>query len=433
MIRKLVLAAASALLIAAPASAQNQNQTLAIVNARVVSMGPAGDLPRGAVLVRDGKIVEVGANVRVPDGARVIDAAGQTLTPGLVATVSSLGLNDTIGSGWGGRGSNDPRLSAGFDVAYDVNPNSPQIPEARIEGVTSAVLTPNPASAGAGAPRKVFGGQAAFIRLAANGDYLVAPHVAVLTALGESGASSAGGGRGAWRGLVKQSLTLARDYKAGRVDEARLDALSLSRADLQALVPIAERRSPLLVEVNRASDIRLVLEVAKEENIRVVLSGAAEAWMLAGEIAAAKVPVILDAEDNQAFTFDSLNATYRNAAILDQAGVLIAFKPGIARIVFLIRTPRFLAGRTVRFGLPWERALAAITVNPARIFGLEETRGSIAPGKAADLVLWSGDPLETSTVARRVFVEGAEQPMTARNRELRDRYINTVKPARAAR
>ncbi|MET0336288.1 MAG: imidazolonepropionase, partial [Caulobacter sp.] len=110
MIRKLALAAVGALLLAAPASAQSQ--TLAIINARVVSMGPAGDLARGAVLVRDGKIVEVGANVRVPDGAQVIDAAGQILTPGLVATVSSLGLNDTIGSGWGGRGSNDPRLSA---------------------------------------------------------------------------------------------------------------------------------------------------------------------------------------------------------------------------------------------------------------------------------------------------------------------------------
>lgn len=428
MIRKLLLSAVAALSISAPASAES----FAIVNARVVSMGPAGDLARGAVLVRDGKIVEVGANVRTPQGARVIDAAGQTLTPGLVATVSSLGLNDTIGSGWGGRGSSDPRLSAGFDVAYDVNPNSPQIPEARVEGVTSAVLTPNPASAGPGAPRKVFGGQAAYIKLSSNGDYLVAPHVAVLSALGEGAASTAGGGRGAWRGLVRQSLALARDYKTGRLDEGRLEALSLSRADMEALVPIVERGQPLLVEVNRASDIRIVLDVAKEENIRVVLSGAAEAWMLATEIAAAKVPVILDAEDNQAFTFDSLNATYRNAAILDQAGVLIAFKPGIARIVFLIRTPRFLAGRTVRQGLPWERALAAITVNPARIFGLEETRGAIAPGKAADLVLWSGDPLETSTVARRVFVDGIEQPMTARNRELRDRYIGTVKPARAA-
>jgi imidazolonepropionase-like amidohydrolase len=425
--RKSIIAALLALAAASPAAAE----TLAIVNARVVSLGAAGDLPRGAVLVRDGKIVEVGASVRIPSDARVIDATGQTLTPGLVATISPLGLNDTIGSGWPGRGSTDPRLSAGFDVAYDVDPNSPQIPEARVEGVTAAVLAPTPASAAAGAPRKVFGGQLGVIRLSDSGDYLVAPHVAVLTALGEGSASAAGGGRGAWRGLIKQSLALARDYRAGRVDEGKLEALSLSRADMEALGPIADRRQPLVVEANRASDIRLALATAREENIRIVVSGGAEAWLLAKEIAAAKVPVILDAEDNQAFTFDSLNATYRNAAILNQAGVLIAFKPGIARIVFLIRTPRYLAGRTVPYGLPWEAALAAITVNPARIFGFDGAKGSITPGKDADLVLWSGDPLETTTVARKVLIGGVEQPMTSRSRQLRDRYIDAVRPAKA--
>ncbi|MDG2523033.1 amidohydrolase family protein [Caulobacter segnis] len=426
--RKSILAALLVLAAASPAAAE----TLAIVNARVVSLGAAGDLPRGAVLVRDGKIVDVGASVRIPSDARVIDAAGQTLTPGLVATISPLGLNDTIGSGWPGRGSTDPRLSAGFDVAYDVDPNSPQIPEARVEGVTAAVLAPTPASAAAGAPRKVFGGQLGVIQLSDSGDYLVAPHVAVLTALGEGSTSTAGGGRGAWRGLIKQSLALARDYRAGRVDEGKLEALSLSRADMEALAPIVDRRQPLVVEANRASDIRLALATAREENIRIVISGGAEAWLLAKEIAAAKVPVILDAEDNQAFTFDSLNATYRNAAILNQAGVLVAFKPGIARIVFLIRTPRYLAGRTVPYGLPWEAALAAITVNPARIFGFDGAKGSIAPGKDADLVLWSGDPLETTTVARRVLIGGVEQPMTSRSRQLRDRYIDAVRPAKAA-
>ncbi|WP_374469963.1 amidohydrolase family protein [Phenylobacterium sp.] len=425
MMRKLILAAVLAAS-AAPAAAE----TIAIVGARVVSLGPAGDIPRGTVLVRDGRIAAVGAAVRVPAGAKVIDATGQTVTPGLAATVSPLALNDTIGSGWGGRGSTNERLSAGFDVAYDVNPDSPQIPEARVEGVTWAVLAPNAPGPAAGAPRKVFGGQAAIVRLSADGDYLVAPHVAVVTAVGEGGAAAAGGSRGAWRTLVKQSLALARDYRRGRVDDGRLEELSLSRADLEALVPVVERRRPLLVEVNRASDIRLVLDVAREENVRVVLSGAAEAWMLAPQIAAARAPVVLDAEDNQAFTFESLNATYRNAAILHEAGVLIAFKPGIARIVFLIRTPRFLAGRTVRFGLPWEAALAAITVNPARIFGFDDRLGSIAPGRDADLVIWSGDPLETTTVARRVLIRGAEQPMTSRSRELRDRYIGAVRPAR---
>jgi imidazolonepropionase-like amidohydrolase len=210
----------------------------------------------------------------------------------------------------------------------------------------------------------------------------------------------------------------------------RLAETGLSRSDVEALVPVVEGREPLLVEVDRASDILNILDVSERLRLKVILSGAAEGWMVADRIAAAGVPVVLDGEENQAFDFEGLNAAYENPAILQKAGVLIAFKPSVARIVFLIRTPRFIAGRAVRFGLTREDALAAVTINPARIFGFDDRFGSIAPGKDADLVLWSGDPLETTTVARAVFVRGIEQPLTARNRALRDRYIGTVLPAR---
>lgn len=418
-----------ALLAATPAGAE----TVAIVNARVLTLGAAGDLPSGTVVVRDGTIVAVGAKVAVPVGARVIDGRGQILTPGLVATVSPLGLNDTIGSGYGGRGSSNPLLSAGFDVVEDVNPNSPQIPEARIEGVTRAVVTPNPQSRAAGSPARIFGGQAAVIHLGdlgtGGGDLAVKRRAAIYLDAGEGGAGAAGGSRGAQMTLLRQALADARAYarNPAAVDPARLAELSLSRADLAALVPVVQGREPLLVEVNRAADIRNVLALAREEKVRVILSGGSEAWMVAREIAAAKVPVVIDAEENQAFQWENLNATYENAAILQAAGVLVAFKPSVARIVFLIRTPRFLAGRTARFGLTPHQALAAITVNPAKIFGIDDRFGTIEPGKDADLVLWSGDPLETTSVARMVMIRGAEQPLTARNRALRDRYVGTVK------
>lgn len=427
MIRALLVSAT--LLAATPAAAE----TLAIVGARILTMGAAGDLPAGTVVIRDGKIAAVGAKVAVPAGARVIDARGQILTPGITATVSPMGLNDTIGSGYGGRGSSNALLSAGFDVNEDVNPNSPQIPEARIEGVTRAVVTPSPQSRAPGAPARVFGGQAAVIHLAdlgtAGGDLTVKSRVALYLDAGEGGASAAGGSRGAQMTLLKQAFVDARAYarNPASVDPARLEELSLSRADIAALVPVVQGREPLLIEANRASDIRNVLDLAREEKVRVILSGGSEAWMVAREIAAAKVPVVIDAEENQAFQWENLNATYENAAILHDAGVLVAFKPSVARIVFLIRTPRFIAGRTARFGLSPHEALAAITINPAKIFGVDDRFGSIEPGKDADLVLWSGDPLETTTVARMVMIRGAEQPLTARNRALRDRYIGTVK------
>ncbi|MDZ4374212.1 MAG: amidohydrolase family protein [Phenylobacterium sp.] len=423
LIRSLALAV-STLLIAGPAVAE----TVAIVNARVLTMGPAGDIARGSVVVRDGRITAVGAGIAIPREARIIDARGQILTPGLVAAVSPIGLNDTIGSGYGGRGSSTPRLSAGFDVLSDVNPNSPQIPEARIEGVTRAVITPNPPSRPPNAPPRLFGGQAAVIHLGEGGDLSVKPRAALYLDAGESGASAAGGSRGALFVQLAQALADARAHarNPAAVDPARLEELSLSRADLTALVAVAEGREPLLIEVNRASDIRNVLAFAREQKVRVILSGASEAWMVAREIAAAKIPVVIDAEENQAFQWENLNATYENAAILQRAGVLVAFKPSVARIVFLIRTPRYIAGRTARFGISPHDALAAITINPARIFGVADRFGSIEPGKEADLVLWSGDPLETTTATRMVMIRGVEQPLTARNRLLRDRYIGTV-------
>ena len=425
MIARLILAGLLAFT-AAPALAE----TLAIVGARVVTLGPAGDLPSATVVVRDGKIAAVGTGAAAPAGARIIDGHGLVLTPGLVATVTPLALNDTIGSGYGGLGSRNPRLSAAFDVLPDVNPASPQIPEARIEGVTRAIVAPNPPGGPSGEAYRIFGGLAGLITLGEGQGPALAPALAVVSGAGSGGAAAAGGSRGAWRTLLDQSMALARDAQRApeRVSAERLAELSLSRADLAALVPVAAGRRPLLVEVNRASDIRNVLAAAEANRIRVVLSGAAEAWMVADEIARARVPVILDAEDNQAFTFESLNANYRNAAILHEAGVLVAFKPGIARIVFQIRTPRFLAGRTVPFGLPWEEALKAITLNPARIFGFADRSGSIETGKDADLVLWSGDPLETTTVARLVIIGGEIQPATARNRLLRDRYLGDVRP-----
>lgn len=427
---KLLLTALACALTALPAAAE----TVAIINAKVLTMGAAGDLATGQVLVRDGKIAAVGSKLAIPAGARVVDGAGMILTPGLVATVTPMGLNDTIGSGYGGRGSTNERLSAAFEVADDINPTSPQIPEARIEGVTRAIVTPNPPNPRPNGPSKVFGGQAAVIHLGSGADLVIRPDAAMVLDAGEQGAAAAGGSRGALRVMLKAMLAEARAYKAGgKLDEARLESLSLSREDVAALVPVVEGREPLLVEVNRASDIHHVLTLAREEHVKLILSGAAEGWMVADEIAAAGVPVVLDAEENQAFTFEQLNATYENPALLRKAGVQIAFKPSVARIVFLIRTPRFLAGRAARYGLSPHDALAAITINPARIFGFDDRFGSIEPGKDADLVLWHGDPLETTTVARMVMIRGLDQPLVARNRLLRDRYIGAVlhpEPAR---
>jgi imidazolonepropionase-like amidohydrolase len=424
MIKPLLLAGLVAVLGAGQALAQ----TIAITNARILSMGPAGDIAGGTVLVRDGKIAAVGRNMQVPPGAHIIDAKGRFLTPGLMMAPTQMALKDIIGNG-GGRNSTLEDLSAAYEVADDFNPRHPHIAEARIEGVTRALVSADPQRTG-----KLFAGETALVQLGERGveaGMVTNTHAAVFMSANDRAAQGAGGGSGALRVRLKQVLADARDYqrKPKDFDSARLDEDKMSRADMVALGPVVAGHEPLLVEVNRAQEIVNILKIAHEENIKVVLLGATEGWLVAKDIAAAKVPVIVDGEVNQALGFEDLNATYENAALLTQAGVMVAFRPTFSRVGILDRSPRWTAGRAARYGLRLHDALAAITINPAKMFGLADRYGSIEPGKDADLVLWSGDPLETTSVTRMVMIQGVEQSLTARNRELLDRYLPTLAPA----
>jgi imidazolonepropionase-like amidohydrolase len=177
-----------------------------------------------------------------------------------------------------------------------------------------------------------------------------------------------------------------------------------------------------MVSVHRAADIRQVLILAREQNLKVILEGAEEGWRLAPEIAAARVPVLLNAYADLPQSFDEIGSTLENAARLNAAGVLIGIEnPPIYEGG---RTPRIDAGRAVAHGLPFGAALAAITINPARIWGVDGRIGSIAPGKDADIVVWSGDPLEPLSAPTEILIKGIEQPLRSRDLDLRDRYLH---------
>jgi imidazolonepropionase-like amidohydrolase len=163
------------------------------------------------------------------------------------------------------------------------------------------------------------------------------------------------------------------------------------------------------------------LRFAQRVGTRAVIVGGAQAWQVAGELARARVPVILDPLVDLPESFDYLGATLENAARLQRAGVQIAFTHFVAP-THNAHKVRQAAGVAVANGLPWDAALAALTTNPAAIFGLGAELGRIAPGYAADLVLWSADPLEVTSVAEQVWIDGRAQPMRSRQTELRDRY-----------
>lgn len=414
------LLAASAL--SAPALAA---PSLAITHARVLTMGPAGEIADGTVIVRDGRIVAVGAGLAPPAGAEIVDAKGAIVTPGLFAPNTVLGLREVNSV----KGTDDARssskaLTAAFDPQYGLNPDSTLLPTARLGGVTRAIVVPSYGGDGEGGGDEdggaLFAGQAAAIRL--SGDLLFKPKLAVAIDFGESGATHGGGSRGAEFGLLSARLDEVRFYRQHRAayDQGETRALTLSREDLEALIPVVEGRQPLLVTVHRASDIRQVLAFAKAQKLKVILNGAEEGWRVAPEIAAAKVPVILNATADLPRNFEILGASLDNAAKLRAAGVEIAIvSPDPAHRV---RELRYEAGSAVAHGLPYRDALDAITAAPARIFGLADQLGSLQPGRVADLVIWDGDPLEPRSLPVRIFIDGEDQPLTARPLELRDRY-----------
>ena len=429
--RRLILSAVAALAMATPALAQ----TVAITNGRILT--GSGVIERGTVVIDNGRISAVGADVRAPAGAEIIDASGKVVAPGFVAVDSGLGGSEVSAVG----STNDLRqssntLSAAFDLSWGLDPWSFTLPVARLGGITRAIVVPNhPGSSGghvhedtAGAGEGgyhdpgLFAGQAAVIHLGHGADILVQPRVAMSAPFGAAGAAVAGGARGAEFTLFKETMDEVRLYARNRAAYNRGDLrqLSLSRADLEALVPVAEGRMPLIVTVHRAQDIRQVLRLAAEENIDVILDGAEEGWLVAGEIAAAGVPVLLNPLSNLPGSFETRAATMENAARLHAAGVLIAIK-GNEGSVHRARETRYNAGNAVAQGLPYEAAIAAITANPARIFG-QERFGRIAVGQEADVVVWSGDPLEPLSQPEAIFIRGQAQPLTGRNLELRDRY-----------
>lgn len=397
--------------LAAPALAE----PVVITGATIHTMGPQGTVQGGSLVIENGRIKAVGPTVAVPAGARIIDGRGKVVTPGLFDSLSRLGLVEVsqVPGTRDGR-TEDDHLTAAFSVADALNPRSSLVAVNRVEGLTRVLVAPTP---GAG----LIAGQGAVIHLGGPGSYIVRAPYGMFAVFGEAGAEMAGGSRAAALLKLREAFEDAKDYAANRAafDAGNRRAYALSRLDLAALSGVLQGSTPFVVAVHRASDIEALLRLGKEYNLRLVLVGCAEGWKVADQIAKAKVPVLLTPLDNLPGSFETLGATLENAARLHKAGVTIAFMTGDAHNG---RNLKQAAGNAVAYGLPWQAGLAAMTVNPARIWGLADTYGTLEVGKDADVVVWDGDPLEVTTFADAVFIQGVEMPMETRQTKLRDRY-----------
>lgn len=400
----------------APGDQKSDGPVTVVTNARIHTAAGA-PIERGTVVIRGSRIAAVGADVQVPEGARLIDAAGKTVTPGFIESNTNLGIVEIplSAEGTADQVSTDPGISAAFTVVDAFNPLSTAIPVTRVEGVTRALVVP-------GATGHLVQGNAAVFDLA--GDHVPASvtkaPAAMMAALGEAGAAVAGGSRATAILRLRELLQDARDFMNNRAawNAAQRREYARGRLDLEALRPVLLGEIPLAVQANRASDILATIRLAEEFKLRLVVVGAAEGWMVADELAKRKVPVVVKPLTNVP-TFDALAATLENPARLQKAGVTLVLASFETHRAGTLRQE---VGNAISYGLDPEAALRAVTSAAARVWGVADRTGSIEVGKDADLVVWSGDPFELTTTAEHVFIRGREMPKETRQSELLKKY-----------
>jgi imidazolonepropionase-like amidohydrolase len=387
-----------------------------------------------------------------PRDAEVVDASGKWVTPGIVAGFSRLGLSevDLSADGTTDDVARNGPFSAAIDVAPAINPLTTTIPVNRADGVTRAIVAPNVA-------RNIFAGQGAVIDLGADMYPITARRHFQFVELGETGANAAGGSRASAHVLFRNALREAselrrfavpvsssavpepgpepvvRDPNESRLigpDARRSEDVLLTRFDAAALVPVLQGRQYLLVHVERASDILQVIRLKREfPSLKLVLVGATEGWTVADQIAASGIPVIASAANDLPASFEQLAATWSNVGRMRNAGVKVSIGMIDDNDTRNLFNERQYAGNLVALqkvpgatGVSWGEALAMLTSAPADAIGLGGQLGSLRSGKRADVVIWSGDPLEMTSNVDAVWIDGIRQPLETRQTKLRDRY-----------
>jgi imidazolonepropionase-like amidohydrolase len=394
-------------------------QTIAITGGTVYPVsGPK--IEHGTVIISNGKISAVGgANVAIPAGATRVDATGRWVTPGIFNASTSLGLSEGNPQSGGyneSRAKGEKGVSASFKVWEGMNPASTFIPQARKDGVTTAVIAP--------ARGNIVAGKSAVVDL--NGEsvaqMLVRGNVAMYAELGDSPDA-----RGEDYAHLRAILSDAKVYQTKKLayESGQVRSMAASREDLEALAPVVAGTMPVVLQANKAIDIRAALSIAKEYGLKLVIEGGAEAWECAKEIAAAHVTVMAGAMNNIPNSFSTLGHRQENLAILRSAGVnvvIMADGGGFGEDNYNAGNIRYEAGNAVAYGMSWDDALKAVTMNPAEAFGVGDKVGSLQMGREADVVVWSGDPFEFATVPEHVYVRGVENNEKTRRDMLTDRY-----------
>jgi len=378
---------------------------------------------KGDVLIQNQKIASVGPNLTAPTGAKTIDCTGKRIYPGLIDGGTTLGLAEvssvSVTVDHNEIGDVIPQMKA----LSAVNPNAVAIPVTRTNGVTTVLTHPTTGR---------FTGTAALIDLHGyTPDQMYAGFSAVRMNFPSTGRF------GSWDRRTDEVIKSEKEKAFKQIADVwkdltlyhRIDSvasinktkLSNYRPDLHALLPVFRGKSTLLIEVNKKEDIEEAIKWVKDHKVKAVLTGVKEGWRVADQLAKEKIPVITGPVlDNPGRDYDAYDIVYKNPSIMAKAGVLVAIRTSGNENV---RNLPFNAGFAAAYGMGTEEALKAVTINPAKIFGMDNLYGSIETGKMANLIICDGDPFEMKTKITHVFIKGWSVPMENRHTLLYDEFL----------
>ena len=387
---------------------------IAIVGGRVYTMESPEPLRDATVLIADGRIEAVGTDITAPFEYRQIDATGKIVTPGLIESYSQLGIVEI----WAERSTVDSQVEEyavgpSLDVSFAINPASTLFAVNRMGGITRAVVAPLPGA-------DPLAGLGATIRLGLN-DVVVTPRAALFGDVTPGAADFTGGSRAVLLQRLHDAFEEAARFSPNRY---RAEGNDYSRQDMAALREFLRSSKPLVLQVNRAADILRCIELAEAHGLRLIVLGGAEAWTVREALAAADAAVILSATANLPVGFDALGARLDNAALLQEAGVDVLYTGSETHNT---RNLRQLAGNAVAHGVPWYDALDSLTRKAALTWDMPGA-GVLRSGAVGDVVVWSGDPLELTSWAEHVVIDGELIPIRSRQTRLFERYEDLIWP-----